>query len=229
MPYKIEKMQFPDVKMLFEVLEEIRKSCSTRNNAFVILGRNRKTENVSANDFIHIIGTLDRGGYIKRYSFWTMCFGTTLKIINKNFESFYYAVLKRLNTLQQKNRPIQKSSGEDLSPDFNSKKGILYFKNFEIKMSLKKDKSNAHYVLEHIFTSEDEYNDDDIGRQFDYADIASETFKDDYGSKKDAWRKYHRACEDIQEKVRKASGVEDFLDFKSGKTGWVKINEKYII
>jgi len=144
MSYDLEKMQLPEIKILFEVLEEIRKTCSSRNNAFVAWGKDKKTENVSSNDLTHIIGTLHRDGYLKRYAFLTAFLGTSFKVITKNFEPFYYAVSKRLNTLQQKKRPIQKSSGEDLSPDFNSQKSILYFRNFEIKMSLKKDNSNAH-------------------------------------------------------------------------------------
>ncbi|MCX6766809.1 MAG: hypothetical protein NT170_03470 [Candidatus Moranbacteria bacterium] len=226
MAYNLEKMRLPEIKMLFEVLEEVRIACSSRDNAFVMWGKDKQTKNVSNNDLIHIVGTLNKEGYLKR-NFWLTSFLGTSIAITKKFEPFYYAVAKRMNILQQKNRPIQKSNGEDLSLEFISKTGILYFKKFKIKMTLKNQKSNAHYVMEHIFTSEDEF-DDGIGRQFDYADIAWETFKDDYGRKKDAWRKYHRACEDIQEKVRKASGIEDFLDFTSGRTGWVKINEKYL-
>jgi len=156
MAYNLEKMKLPETRMLFEVLEEIRKTCSSRNNAFVIFDKKRRTKNASEQDFIHIIGTLHREGYLKRYGLLTAVFGTSFEVITKKFEPFYYEVAKRLNMLEQKNQPIQKSSSEDLSLDFNSQKSILYFRNFEIKITLKNDKPNAHYILDYIFNDEEE-------------------------------------------------------------------------
>lgn len=227
MAYEINNLSPKSLKKIYLVLDDIKFNMEIQNKTkYLEMGQGAGVEGILENEYETIMTTLlNYTGFVddvhregSRYA---------LDINVKKFEAFYCAVAKRINMLQQKNKVKSKSSGEDLSLDFNSQKSILYFRNFEIKMSLKKDKSNAHYVLEHIFTSEDDY-DDNLGREFDYADIASETFKDDYRSKKNAWRKYHRACEDIQEKVRKASGVDDFLDFKSGKTGWVKINKKYL-
>jgi hypothetical protein len=222
MGYKLEKMGLPEMRMIFEVLEEIRKTCSSRDNAFVIWGKDKKTENVSSNDLIHIIGTLHREGYLKRYSFLTAFIGTSFRIIIKKFEPFYYEVKKRLEVLEQKNPEEIKPEEEILSLDFNPQTGILYFRNKEIEMSIRKDKTNAHYILDYIFGSEE-----GLDCEFDYSEIAEGAFKEEYDDNK-SWKKYYRACKDIQEKVREATEIKDFLDIKSGKTGWVKINEKYL-
>ena len=106
------------------------------------------------------------------------------------------------------------------TPDFcfDSDKSLLYFQEKEIHISLKNDKTNAHYILEHIFKS------DDLRQQFPFSEIAEDTFKEN----NDNWRKYYRACKDINDKVYKATKIDDFLEFSSGKTAWVKINEKYL-
>jgi hypothetical protein len=111
---------------------------------------------------------------------------------------------------------LDKEEMPDFGFDFN--KSILYFQEKEIHISLKNDKTNAHYVLEHIFKS------DDLGQQFPFSEIAEDTFKEN----NDSWRKYYRACEDINKKVYKATRIDDFLEFSSGKTAWAKINKKYL-
>lgn len=107
---------------------------------------------------------------------------------------------------------------ETLDFGFDFDKSILYFQEKEIHISLKNDKTNAHYILEHIFKS------DDLNQQFPFSEIAEDTFKEN----NDNWRKYYRACKDINDKVYKATKIDDFLEFSSGKTAWVKINEKYL-
>lgn len=107
---------------------------------------------------------------------------------------------------------------ETKSFGFDSDKSILYFQETEIPISLKNDKTNSHYILEHIFKS------DDLNQQFPFSEIAEDTFREDNSN----WRKYYRACEDVNKKVYKATKIDDFLEFSSGKTAWVKINEKYL-
>lgn len=101
---------------------------------------------------------------------------------------------------------------------FDSDKSILYFQETEIPISLKNDKANAHYILKHIFNS------DDIGQNFSFTEIAEDTFEE----RNEKWRKYYRACEDINKKVYKATKIDDFLEFSTGKSGWVRINKKYL-
>lgn len=101
---------------------------------------------------------------------------------------------------------------------FDCDKSILYLQEKQIPISIKNDKTNAHYILEHIFKSED------LSQQFPFSEIAEDTFKEN----NDNWRKYYRACEDINKKVYKATKIDDFLEFSSGKTAWIKINKKYL-
>jgi len=85
-------------------------------------------------------------------------------------------------------------------------------------MSLKNDKTNAHYILKHIFES------DDLTQQFPYREISEDTFEDfEY-----KWRKYQRACQDIEKKVFKNTKIDDFIEYSTGETGWIKINKKYL-
>lgn len=120
-----------------------------------------------------------------------------------------------LDKLYKKILPfLDKEEVIDFGFDFD--KSLLYFQEKEIHISLKNDKTNAHYILEHIFKS------DDLSQQFPFSEIAEDTFKEN----NDNWRKYYRACEDTNKKVYKATKIDDFLEFSSGKTAWVKINKK---
>jgi predicted RNA-binding protein with RPS1 domain len=101
---------------------------------------------------------------------------------------------------------------------FDSDKSILYIQREEVKITLKNDKTNAHYILKHIFES------GDLTEQFPYREISEDTLKDfEYKP-----MKFYRACKDIKEKVFKATQIDDFIEFSSGKTGWIKINKKYL-
>ncbi len=107
---------------------------------------------------------------------------------------------------------------EEMGFDFNSKKSILYFQEKAIPISLNSKKTNSHYILKHIFNS------DDLSQEFPFREISENTFKDiEY-----KWRKIHRACEIVKEKVYKATEIDDFIDFNTGKTACIKINGKYL-
>lgn len=110
-----------------------------------------------------------------------------------------------------------------LSPSFDVEKSILLLIGKQVLVSVKSNgKTNGHYVLQHMFTAEEGLN-----QQYPYAEIAQDAFNSDYEGKT-AWRKYYRACEDINERVRKKTGKDDFLIFTTGRTGWVQVNEKYL-
>ena len=108
---------------------------------------------------------------------------------------------------------------EKVVPEFGFDKetGILFFKNEQIRMTLKNDRTNAHLVLEYLF--------DHLGEKISFRELAEDIFGEDEKTYK--WRKYYRACEDIKKKVYKKTKIDDFIIFDSGKTGGVRINEKY--
>lgn len=136
----------------------------------------------------------------------------------------YKKILPFLPKDQEEIKEINIQPKQDIKPlSFDDEKSILYFSRKEIRISIKKNgKTNGHYVLQHIFNSEE-----GLSQEYHYAEIAEDTFCSEY-REKTAWKKYYRACEDINEKIRKQTSIDDFLVFTTGRTGLVRINEKYL-
>ncbi|OGF26899.1 hypothetical protein A2331_02550 [Candidatus Falkowbacteria bacterium RIFOXYB2_FULL_34_18] len=105
---------------------------------------------------------------------------------------------------------------------FNNQKSILHIKGKKVKIKRKADLPIEHYILEYLFEQEDKTE------EAYYQDIATEKLKElEYDNAKD-WKKYYNACERLQEKIRIATNINDFLIFTTNKTGNVKINKKYL-
>ena len=136
--------------------------------------------------------------------------------ISDPFFDFYDKVKLELAKIDKPNI-IKSISDNTLS--FDSEKSILHFSGYKIIIAKRNEKPIAHYILEHIFTAED-----GLSQQYSYWEIAEETFKDTY----EKWQKYYRACEDVNEKVLDVTGINDFLDYSTGRKGNVKINKKYL-
>lgn len=101
--------------------------------------------------------------------------------------------------------------------DYSEKTGTLYFQEKEIKINIRKKLSNAHYLLIYLFAHnpfEQHFCD-----ELNYEKVLFEENK--------FWKSYYDACEDIQAKVEKTTGVSDFLDYSSGRKIYVRINPKY--
>lgn len=139
----------------------------------------------------------------------------------KEYQLFLDKTYKNITPFLDKE--ILKEDTERKGLDFNSEKSILYFNEFEIGISSRNGKTNGHYILKHIFNSEEGLN-----QEYPYAEIASDEFNDEY-DETNSWRKYHHACEYTNEKIRKITGIDNFLQFSTGKTGSVKINKKYLV
>ena len=129
--------------------------------------------------------------------------------------------LKKDKKIAKRKRHVSKRTVKPLS--FDVEKSTLHLTGKKIEISIKKNgRTNGHYVLLHLFTSEE-----GLRQSYPYAEIAEDTFKSEY-EEKAAWKKYYRACVDINEKIRKQCGIDDFLIFTTGRTGWTKVNEKYL-
>ena len=66
---------------------------------------------------------------------------------------------------------------------------------------------------------------------FFYSEIAENEFNElDYKERKNNWRTYFRACQDINDKILNQTNelVKDFLKFNTGKKGNASINKKYL-
>lgn len=115
---------------------------------------------------------------------------------------------------------------EDNKTRFDDKKGILYVRGVKVEIDKQNKVTNAHKVLRHIFIT----NKDNLSDDFYYAEIAEDEFHElDYKNRKNNWRKYNRACEDINKKVKSQNKeIKHFLKFNSGNKGKVKVNKKYL-
>jgi len=105
---------------------------------------------------------------------------------------------------------------------FDNQKSILHIKGKKVKIKRKADLPIEHYILEYLFEQEDKTE------EAYYQDIATEKLRElGYNNKTD-WKKYYNACERLQDKIRIATNINDFLIFTTNKTGNVKINKKYL-
>ncbi len=110
---------------------------------------------------------------------------------------------------------------------FDSQRSILYIKSFKILITQRGPENNAHKILGYIFKD----NKDNINDSFFFSEIAEDVFEDlEYKDDKNSWKKYHRACELINEKIIKGTknSVDKFLIFNTGQKGFLKINPEYI-
>ncbi|QQG52187.1 MAG: hypothetical protein HY931_02450 [Candidatus Falkowbacteria bacterium] len=110
---------------------------------------------------------------------------------------------------------------------FDEKNSILYIKGERVMINNHDKITNAHKILNYIFTT----NKDNLEDDFFYSEIAFEEFEDmEYKEDKCAWRKYFTACQEIKNKIIKCTKnkVDNFLLFNSGQKGRVKINFEYL-
>ncbi len=107
---------------------------------------------------------------------------------------------------------------------FNKDKSILNIYGQEIKIAMKNDKPTDHFILEAIFDNPDKTE------ETYFKDIAQDYIKiEEYDSSKD-WNRFRNACDRLNQKVDKSTNgrYKDFIQYSTGKTGWSKINPKYL-
>ena len=214
MSYDVKNLSPAALAKILLVLDDIKLISELRNRNHFLLYKLGNLANITKDEQESVLLRLLRDKTVKEislFSFWTDSY---LLRIDEAFFDFHSKVKAQI---ESGNKPINVIPSE-LS--FDQEKSILYLNSQAIEISKKNEKTNAHYILEHIFNSPD-----GLSQQFSFWEIAEDTFKDeDY----DKPRKYYRACKDIQEKVRDITGIKDFLDCKSGRKGWVQINKKYL-
>jgi hypothetical protein len=110
---------------------------------------------------------------------------------------------------------------------FDSQRSILHVKGFKILITQRGQENNAHKILKYIFKD----NKDNLKDNFFFSEIAEDVFEDlEYKDDKNSWKKYHRACELINEKIIKGTknAVDKFLIFNTGQKGFLKLNSEYV-
>lgn len=143
-----------------------------------------------------------------------------------SFEVINYYILEEMDKKRFKKELENKESKNKLS--FNENKSILMIKDYSIKIAKQRKITNEHKLLVYIFNQ----NSDNLADDFYYSEIAEFEFNDlDYYKENiNAWKRYYKACESINEKVRRESRntIIKFLIYNSGRKGRVKINKKYL-
>lgn len=157
------------------------------------------------------------------------CFTSLNGLINSNQKLLNELYLK-FNEPPIKNDPIIEPAKEEKkkrpnSLKFDKKKSELIVKGITIKIRLKNELPIDHYILEALF--ENEFWPEEVY----YKDIAIERLGYTGYDNQNDWRKFYRACQHLNEKVKKATKNEilDFAIYTSGKKAGVKINDKYLI
>ncbi len=100
--------------------------------------------------------------------------------------------------------------------DYDSSKGVLHFQDKEIRINMRKTLSNAHYLLAYLFTH-DPFHEHFYDELEDAEALQQER----------PWKSYYDACIDIQKKVKDVAGIDDFLEFSTGKGMYVRLNPAY--
>jgi len=117
------------------------------------------------------------------------------------------------------------TKGESKSKlSFDKKKSELNIYGDIVKIQLKSDKPNDHYILEYLFEQENIFD------EADFRDIAETKLSmTEYDSSKD-WNVLRHACDNLNKKIAKATNEKEkeFLIYTTGKTGYCKINPKYL-
>lgn len=103
------------------------------------------------------------------------------------------------------------------------KNGLLNIRGQEIKITLKNERPVDHYILEAIFAN------GDFDEQVSFMEIAEDFRKVGYDGQND-WSTYRHACDNLNKKISKATDnkIIGFITYTTGKTGWCKINKKYL-
>jgi len=225
--YPIDKMELPELELIFTVVKGIRTKYRSQANRFITFGIWPKIEGVSHNDLIHIIGRLSNAGYIKRRTGISMLIGLSIEITD-SFEPFYNWVeatieLRRIE-LEEAGDYI---SDEPLIYDsFNPETKILLIGDLNpIEISAPK----MYAIMQYIFNE----NKDDLTQDFFYSEICDYIAGEEksYNSKiKDAHAPYSKACDRINNKIKdKTEGlVDDFLKPSYSNRGSVTVNQKYL-
>lgn len=122
---------------------------------------------------------------------------------------------------------VANESDTDEKTYFDKKKSILHIKGKVVRINKSSQITNAHKILQYIFIT----NKNNLDDEFFYSEIAMDEFDEiDYSGRKNNWRRYHRACTDINDKITDQTNniITDFLVYNTGRRGSVQVNQKYL-
>jgi len=108
---------------------------------------------------------------------------------------------------------------------YNSDDCLLYINGKEIKIKLKTIKPVDAFILDALFSELD-----NLGEEMDLIEVASYFDTEaSYNSSND-YQRYRHSCDNLNKKIAKQTDnkITDFIVYTTGKTGWCKINKKYL-
>jgi hypothetical protein len=116
-------------------------------------------------------------------------------------------------------RQIEEIEDDDSAPSsneiyFDIENSLLILGGKTVRIKRKTQPPVEHYVLEYIFENEG------VGEKAYFSEILSEKFDQDKGD----WRKIHKACQRLEDKIRKESGLSNVLIYNTGIAGAVSIS-----
>lgn len=147
---------------------------------------------------------------LKQYQKWFEGRG----VYEPELRRFHLTLLDELNKLEVAQPVVTKHALQ-----FNYDESLLKISNKEVKIKMKNDYPNAHYVLEYIFD-----NEEGLGAKSYYSEIISTKFP----KEKMDWRSVYRACLDINKKVSEQAKISNFLIIKTGISGYVQVNSEFL-
>lgn len=192
--------------MIHDLMASLKENAS-KNNSKEVERQIAKAKDVSAG-FSSVKVLSDKSAILSNSKFIEACLELTNKFIIDQIDSEEF--LNKDKTRQE------------LS--FNEKNSILNLYGEEIKIALKNDKPTDHFILEAIFDRKD------IGEEIDFKDIALDYIKMEEYDGSTEYGKFRHACDRLNKKVDKSTNgkIKDFILYHTGKTGWCKINPKYL-
>ena len=164
MPYNIKNLSEKSLGEIFFVLEEIKfksETCNRKQRLFIRIAGLKDEE--WDNKMIILNNLAKKDGIIKKslwsYSPWYINEYIVVHIRDPFFD--FYDKAKLQLAKMNKQATNRKIISHKLS--FDTDKSILCFSGYKISITLKNDKPNAHYILEHIFSAED-----GLGQKYSY-------------------------------------------------------------
>lgn len=225
MLYNIANLSLKSLEKIFLVLDDLRFNIEIQNKTkWLNMGQLEGIEGVSKMEHRRIIQSLQKNTDFlleTPYTVGDYCFNVEVGKFNRFLQDVSDEILKLQN-----NEAVKRNRSEK-GVVFDEITSILSIDGYKVKIDIRGTKTVAHEILAYIFID----NHDNLSDDFYYAEIAFSRFEDEeYSSNSIAWRKYHAACMDIQDKIRKqtANKINDFLNYNARQEGCVKINKKYL-
>ncbi len=108
---------------------------------------------------------------------------------------------------------------------YNSDNCLLYINGKEIKIKLKTVKPVDAFILDALFSDIN-----NLGEEMDLSEVASYFDTEASYNNSNDYQRYRHACDNLNKKIAKQTDnkITDFIVYTTGKTGWCKINKKYL-